>query len=132
MDGHLRAFLDRPRFAVLATLNPDGSPHLTVVWYEVRGDEVIFNTTAERVKRRNLERDPRVALLVGDAASYVRVDGAAREIATGERALEDIRRLATRYDGPVAGERNFRETYGKRERVTYAIAISRVYRYGAD
>ena len=61
----VRAFLDAPRFAVLATVRPDGTPHLTVVWCERRGDEVIVNTTLPRSKARNLATDPRVSLLVG-------------------------------------------------------------------
>src|SRR5436190_23603528 len=62
----VRAFLEAPRFAVLATIREDGSPHLTVVWYGVRGDELIVNTTVPRSKARNIERDPRVSLLVGE------------------------------------------------------------------
>ncbi len=130
MLDDVRAFLAEPRFAVLATLNRDGAPHQTVVWYELRGDDVVFNTTLSRVKFRNLRRDPRVSLLVGDADTHVRLEGEAHEIATGDAAREDIRRLASRYEGREAGERNFHETYSKPKRVTYAISVRRVYRYG--
>jgi len=54
LSERARAFLLEPRFAVLGTLRPDGSPHLTVVWYELRGDEIVFDTTTTRVKARNL------------------------------------------------------------------------------
>lgn len=129
LDATVRDFLAAPRFAVLGTRNRDGSPHLTVIWYELRGDELVINTTAARQKRRNLERDPRVSLLVGTADRYVRADGPAREIATGREALEDIRRLAIRYDGPEEAERQVREKWSRQERVTYAIGIERLYRY---
>ncbi|SRR6266540_500675 len=125
-----RTFLDAPRFAVLGTLNRDGSPHLTVLWYELRGDEILINTTAPRVKHRNLARDPRVSLLVGESDQYVRIDGVARVIATGAEALADIRRLGVRYYGAAEAERVTRERWSKDERVSYAIAIRHVYVYG--
>ena len=125
-----RRFLAEPRFAVLATTNPDGSPHLTVLWYELRGDEVLFNTTTSRAKSRNLSRDPRVSVLVGDSDTYVRLDGTAREVATGAQALDDIHRLAVRYDGPERADQTTREVWSKQERVSYAITIKRVYEYG--
>jgi PPOX class probable F420-dependent enzyme len=125
----VRAFLDAPRFAVLATVREDHSPHLTVVWYGLRGDELIVNTTVPRSKARNLERDPRVSLLVGEMERYVRVEGQARAVATGTEALRDIHDLGVRYDGEAAAEKQTREVWSKQERITYAIAANRLYRY---
>ena len=68
-------------------------------------------------------------MLVGDIAVYVRVDGRARVVATGREALEDIRRLGIRYDGPEAAERQVREVWSKQDRVTYALSVERVYEY---
>lgn len=128
----MRAFLDRPRFAVLGTLNEDGSPQLTVIWYGRREDEAIVNTTAPRKKAANIARDPRVSLLVGEAERYVRLDGDARVVASGDAAVRDIHDLAVRYDGEAAAEQQTREVWSKQERLTYAIAVRRVYRYGFD
>jgi PPOX class probable F420-dependent enzyme len=125
----VREFLDAPRFAVLATIRPDGSPHLTVVWYAVRGDDLIVNTTVPRSKARNLERDPRVSLLVGEMERYVRIEGPARVVATGAEALRDIHDLGVRYDGEAAAERQTRTVWSAQARVTYAIAAQRLYRY---
>ena len=132
LDAHTRVYLDAPRFAVLGTVNVDGSPQLTVVWYGRRGDELIVNTTAPRLKARNLERDPHVSLLVGESESYVRLDGIARVLATGAQALADIHDLAVIYDGAESADRTTREVWSKEERVTYAIAVTRMYRYGFD
>ena len=129
MPDEVRAFLDAPRLAVLATVRADGSPHLTVVWYGLRGDKVIVNTTVPRSKARNLARDPRVSLLVGEMARYVRLEGEARVVATGAAALRDIHDLAVRYDGEEAAERLTRTLWSTQERVTYAIAVRRIYRY---
>jgi PPOX class probable F420-dependent enzyme len=132
LDAEVRAFLDRPRFAVLGTLNEDGSPQLTVIWYGRREDEAIVNTTAPRKKAANIARDPRVSLLVGEAERYVRRDGDARVVASGDAAVRDIHDLAVRYDGEAAAEQQTREVWSKQERLTYAIAVRRVYRYGFD
>ena len=125
----VRTFLDAPRLAVLATIREDGSPHLTVVWYARRGDELIMNTTVPRSKARNLERDPRVSLLVGDMERYVRLEGPARVVATGPEALRDIHDLGVRYDGEAAAEKQTREVWSTQERVTYGIEARRLYRY---
>lgn len=132
LDADVRALLDEPRSADLATLNANGSPQLSIVWHERRGDEVVINTTAQRVKARNMDRDPRVSLLVGDPARYVRLDGVARVVATGPQALADIRALAVRYEGEEHAEKETRDVWSKQQRVTYAIAITRLYRYGFD
>jgi PPOX class probable F420-dependent enzyme len=130
----VREFLAAPRYAVIATVNADGSPQLTEIWYDLRGDELIFNMAAERVKVRNLARDPRVSLLVAGvkgeptwrSTAYVRVEGRAREIASGAAGVEDIYRLGIRYDGAEAAERSKRE-WSKQQRVSYAIDARHVY-----
>jgi PPOX class probable F420-dependent enzyme len=132
LDERMRRYLASPRLAVLATLNRDGSPHLSVVWYDVRGDEIVINTTTTRVKARNLARDPRASILIGESERYVRLDGRARAVATGSAALEDIRSLAIRYEGPDAAERNVRELWSKQERLTLALTIADVYAYGFE
>jgi PPOX class probable F420-dependent enzyme len=132
LDADVRGFLDTPRFAVMGTVNPDGSPQLSVIWYERRGDEVVINTTRERAKARNLTADPRASLLVGETDRYVRLDGLARAVAFGDEALKDIRALGVRYDGEAAADRQVRAVWGKQERVTYAIAVRRVYKYGFE
>ena len=132
LEEDIRAFLDVPRGADLATVNADGSPQLSVIWYARRGDLVVVNTTAQRVKARNMDRDRRVSLLVGDPKRYVRLDGDAQIVATGAEALADIGALAVRYDGEESAARLTREVWSKQDRVTYAITVRRVYRYGFE
>ena len=126
MNERQRAFLEAPRFGALGTVDPDGSPHLTVMWYLVDGDEILFNTARERRKPSNLVRDPRVSLLVLDGYEFVRVSGVARETATGDEALADIHRLAVRYDGEASAARAV-ERFRTQERVTYRFKIRNVY-----
>lgn len=132
LAADIRDFLDVARFAVLGTVNADGSPQLTVIWYARRADEAIVNTTVPRKKALNMGRDPRVSLLVGESDRYVRLDGDAREVAAGDDALRDIRQLAVRYNGEAAAESQTRDVWSKQQRVTYAIAVRRVYRYGFE
>src|SRR5688500_10358198 len=69
MPAHLtdavRAFLDEgPRFCVLATINADGTPQQSVMWYERRGDTIMMNTEISRLKAKNLQRDTRASICV--------------------------------------------------------------------
>jgi PPOX class probable F420-dependent enzyme len=65
-DDATRRLLDGKNFATVATLNSDGAPQASVIWVAREGDVVLFTTTTERQKGRNLARDPRVSVLVLD------------------------------------------------------------------
>lgn len=96
-----RSLLEGKNFAHLATLMPDGSPHVSPVWVGLDGDDVIVNTAEGRIKTRNVRRDPRVALSVVDQQdpySNVTVRGVVVEM-THEGADEGIDRFAEKYLG---------------------------------
>jgi len=62
----------------VATVRKDGRPHVAPVWFVLDGDDVIFHTALDGVKGRNMQRDPRVFLLVEDEMppfSYVVLEG---------------------------------------------------------
>ena len=59
-----RAVLDSPALAHLVTLNPDGSPQVTVVWVGLDGDEVVAAHLPEHRKVRNIRNDSRIALSI--------------------------------------------------------------------
>ena len=126
----MRAFLDEARFAVLGTTNPSGSPHLTVMWYLLEGDEIVMNTKRGRAKERNLRRDPRASFMVTDGYDFVRIDSAIRIIEDARVGYEDIRRLAIRYHGEEVGDRQARDTFSKQERITLRLPIEKVYSDG--
>ena len=48
--------------AHLSTINPDGSPQVTVIWIGLEGDDVVSGHLDHHRKLRNIERDPRVVL----------------------------------------------------------------------
>ena len=125
-----RKFLEERHFAVLGTTNASGSPHLTIMWYFLDGEEIVFNTKAGRAKESNLDRDPRVSLLVYDHSGYryVRIDGSVRAIADPATAQADIARLAARYEDPEQAARSVAR-FEKEERISYRLPTTRVYDY---
>ncbi len=122
----VREFLSGQRFAVLATINGDGAPQQTVMWYELRGDTIVMNTTTTRVKGRNLARDRRISLCVEDGYRYVAIAGKAELVAERATAQEDIHRLAIRYNGAEVAARQMAEQFSKQERVSIYLPVERV------
>jgi PPOX class probable F420-dependent enzyme len=125
-----KEFLKNPYVGTVTTLREDGSPHSTVVWVDdVENGDVSFNTAYGRLKPINLERDPRVSLLVvdpNDAYKWVAFDGTAE--LTTEGADAQIDRLAKKYLGK--DEYPFRNP--EEQRVTVRITPRRVDSSGLD
>jgi PPOX class probable F420-dependent enzyme len=124
-----RAFLESPFVGIVTTLMRDGTPQSTVVWVDVDDDGVSVNTAYGRVKPRNLERDPRLSLVVVDPADpyrWVKLTGTG--ILVNEGADEQIDRLSKKYTG--------RDVYASRqpgeERVTIRITPDRILSRGLD
>jgi PPOX class probable F420-dependent enzyme len=104
----VRRLVDANTFAVLSTINKDGSPQSTVVWVKRDGDDVLFSTIRGRRKTRNMERDPRVSLCVYDPVNpylYFTLNGTVTLTEQGGDELID--ELSRKYDGkpwtPVPG-----------------------------
>jgi PPOX class probable F420-dependent enzyme len=69
LDDKVRTLFDGKNFAVLSTLEPDGTPHSTVVWAKRDGDDILFALPKSRRKTANLTRDPRATVVIFDAAN---------------------------------------------------------------
>jgi PPOX class probable F420-dependent enzyme len=96
-----RAFLDGRYYAIVGTLNRDGSIQQTVVWYMLDGDEIRFSVNAGSVKANNLRRRPTITVTIADGTRYVSLSGEA----VVEPADPELRmRLALRYLGPEQAE----------------------------
>lgn len=126
LSEQTRAFLSEPRFGVLGTAGPDGSPQLTVMWYDLDGDEILMNTTVDRVKASNLRRDPRVALCIEDGYRYVTLYGTVRLNDDPATAQADIHRLAVRYWGRERADEAAARVFGPQRRLTLHLAVERV------
>jgi PPOX class probable F420-dependent enzyme len=82
LSPDVRALLDEPNFAHLATLMPDGSPQSAPVWVGVEGDHLLVATGEGSLKAKNTRRDPRVSL------SVVAMDNPYREAQLRGRVVE--------------------------------------------
>ena len=126
LSDKARAFLAERRFAVLATINPSGTPQLTTMWYELQGDEIMMNTKVGRTKEQNLRRDQRISICVEDGYHYVTLSGTARLDDDQPTAQADIKHLAARYHNPQKAEQMSREQFSKEQRMTLRMKIERV------
>ena len=96
--------LDGRNYAVLATVNPDGSPQTSVMWVGRDGADLLFSTIEGRVKYRNRVRDPRVSVTVIDSAdpeNYVELRGRVTISQDVGRRLDT--ELSWKYDGRDPG-----------------------------
>ena len=66
LTDDIKKLLDRPNFAHLSTLMPDGSPQSAPVWIAREGDRILIGTGEGSLKARNTRRDARVALSIVD------------------------------------------------------------------
>jgi PPOX class probable F420-dependent enzyme len=105
LNDAARAALTEGHLAHLVTLNPDGSPQLSVVWVGIDGDDIVFAHLGEGQKIKNLRRDPRVSLSMATGGRndagldhYLMVHGQARVVEGNGPEL--LQRLAHVYLGP--------------------------------
>ena len=101
----VEAFLDGSKSLIVATLDKDGAPHMTVLWFVRHGDTILFETYGSSQKVLNLRRDPRIAVLCEDGESYqelrgVSIQGTA-EIVDGGPRLEELMALIVKRNTPA-------------------------------
>jgi PPOX class probable F420-dependent enzyme len=94
--------LDQPMTAVLTTLNPDGQPQSTAIWFIVDGGELRASFATNRRKYKNLTRDPRATLFIFDSANPFRT----LEIRSTVELRPDpdnvlVAKIAERYQTPL-------------------------------
>jgi PPOX class probable F420-dependent enzyme len=88
-------------FAHIATVGADGAPQVTPVWIDFDGSSIRFNTARGRVKDKNLQRNPRVAISIQDPENpyrYLQIRGRVTEM-TEKGADDHIDSLAKKYLG---------------------------------
>lgn len=107
LNDAARQLLESDAVATIATLGPDGAPHMSAAWVGLDGDEIVFGTLDDQRKLRNVRRDPRVAITVQSEhinrwglREYLVIDGIARVTEGGAAQL--LQRLARTYIGPDA------------------------------
>ena len=107
-------------FAALTTLLPSGHPQIQVMWVDASKQHLLINTEVHRQKFRNVERDPRVTIMIWDKEDpyrFVEVRGEVVEKVKGPEARKHIDELSHKYRGTP-----YPQTRIRSERVMLRIA----------
>jgi PPOX class probable F420-dependent enzyme len=115
----------------LATINPDGMPHLVTMYYALVDNKIAFWTYRTSQKARNLGRDPRVTCLVESGEQYfdlrgVQVQGTARPIEDPAEVRAIGRRIAAAMGGVPEQALDEYVEHAARKRVGFAVEPRRV------
>jgi PPOX class probable F420-dependent enzyme len=132
VPANVRAFLEEPHYAVMATINRSGTPQLTVMWYALHPTEelMLLNSSRGLLKVTNLQRDPRMALCVEDGDRYVTLEGTAELVidrAAQEREVNE--HIAPRYVGQRLGSRRWDAIKGS-DRIGIRMRIEKLHARG--
>lgn len=104
-EAELADFLGEQMKVQVATIGPDGAPHLTTLFYALDdAGRIAFWTYASSQKIANLRRDPRVSVLVEDGQDYFELRGVSiRGVARLVEEYDQIRALGARVMARMAG-----------------------------
>jgi PPOX class probable F420-dependent enzyme len=124
--GEVADLLAASRKLQLATINPDGTPHLVTMFYVMLGGRIAFWTYRASQKARNLARDPRLTCLVETGEDYfelrgVQVVGRARLVGEPAGVLEIGRAVAGGLEGVPAEALDDYVAHAARKRVGYLV-----------
>ena len=124
-------FLEEQRVANIATIGPNGTPHLVAMWYALVDGQVWFETKGKSQKVQNLRRDPRISCLVEAGHTYdtlrgVELEGTAEIVEDPERIWDVGVSVWERYNGPYTGETKPLVEFMLHKRVAVKITPTRV------
>ncbi|MFE4637017.1 pyridoxamine 5'-phosphate oxidase family protein [Streptomyces sp. NPDC056773] len=141
-DEELSALLGTQQFGTLATNKSSGHPHLTTMLYswDAEARIVRFSTTADRIKVKQLRRDPRAAVHVpgGDIWSFAVAEGEAEvsgiTTAPGDEVGRELLAMVPEAARPQAREDEdaFLEQLVSERRVVIRLKVSRLYGTALD
>jgi PPOX class probable F420-dependent enzyme len=110
--------------ATVVTLMPDGQPQALLTWVDSDGDHVLINTEPQRQRARNVERDPRITVLIhsaDDPWDWAEVRGHVASTTTGDEARAHIDVLSNRYMGT-----DYKNPIGPQGRIILRVAPDKV------
>jgi PPOX class probable F420-dependent enzyme len=98
LSDKAQTFLKEEHFAVLSTINKNGSSLLTPMWYVFDDDgTIIMNSQVRLQKVKNIRRDPRITVCVEDGTGYVSINGTVELIEDQEVIRRDIELMVKHY-----------------------------------
>ena len=130
-DEEIREFIDHNRTCTMATVGPDGTPHLVAMWYAVLDGQIWFETKARAQKTVNLRRNPRITCMIEDGLTYDTLRGVSIEgtgvVVDDPDALWKVGvNVFERYTGPYTDEmKPFVETM-LNKRVAVRVDVERI------
>ena len=74
-EAEMWDFIESQKSAQVATINRDGSPHLTTLWFAILDGKLVLETFSKSQKVVNLRRDPRIAVLLESGETYEQLRG---------------------------------------------------------
>ena len=98
---NIAEFLKEPNYMVFGTNAKSGYPQMTMVWFEFKDDIFRISTVTDRIKYKNVKRDPKVTMLIYDRGNpyrYVQIRGDVTNV-TREGGHDFIDHLSSRYTG---------------------------------
>jgi PPOX class probable F420-dependent enzyme len=121
VEEYKQFLVEGTRTGKLATVRKDGRPHVTPIWFDLDGDELIFTTWHETAKAANLRHDPRVSICVDEEIppfAFVIVEGRVTISEDEDQRAYWTRRIAARYMGEELAD-----AYGKRNSVEGELLV---------
>ena len=108
-DDEITEFVTNSRTGTLATVGPDGQPHLVAMWYGILDGEIWLETKIKSQKAVNLRRDPRFTFMIEDGDTYdtlrgVSFEGTAEIVDDPDTIFRVGISVWERYTGPYTDE----------------------------
>ncbi len=130
-DDEVTAYIERSRTCTMATVGPDGQPHLVAMWYAVVDGQVWFETKAKSQKVQNLRRNDRITVSIEDGLTYdtlrgVSLEGRATVVDDPDALWAVGVSVWERYNGPYSEEVKPFVEFMLNKRVAVRVDVDRV------
>ena len=124
-------FLEQQRVVNIATIGPNGMPHLVAMWYALVDGAIVFETKAKSQKVQNLRRDPRISCLVEAGHTYdtlrgVELEGTAEIVEDPDLLWQVGVSVWERYNGPYSEEVKPLVEFMLHKRVAVRVSVDRM------
>ncbi|MFZ0835584.1 MAG: PPOX class F420-dependent oxidoreductase [Mycobacterium sp.] len=130
-EDEIDDFVAKSRSGTLATIGPDGQPHLVAMWYAIVDGEIWFETKAKSQKAVNVRRDPRITFLLEAGDTYdtlrgVSFEGSAEIVDDPQAVFRVGVSVWERYTGPYTEEAKPAVDMMMNKRIAIRLAVKRV------
>jgi PPOX class probable F420-dependent enzyme len=130
-DDEIAAFVERSRTATMATIGPNGAPHVIAMWYAVIDGQIWFETKSRSQKAQNLRRDDRITCMIEDGLTYdtlrgVSIEGRGVIVDDPDELWKIGVSVWERYTGPYTDEAKPLVEFMLHKRIAVRLDVDRV------